>query len=101
MDWTSSDRPYRTEVGQFRLKAFDLEPQGAAAGKYQRNGPGGRLGLRVLDRQEVEHGLFARRVYVPALARQNPLEAQHRAAPAVFRLFGLRAFPIEAVERDN
>jgi hypothetical protein len=31
MDGTSSGRPYGAEVGQFRLKTFDLKPQGAAA----------------------------------------------------------------------
>ena len=41
------------------------------------------------------------RVQMAALAGKHPFEAQGGAAAAVFRRIGLRAFPVESVERDD
>ena len=73
----------------------------APAGKGDGHHAGRRIGFGKLDRQQIEHGILAGRVHVPAFAGQHPLEAQRRAPAAVFRLGGLGAFPVEAVERHH
>ena len=61
-------RPGRAKIGQFRLQAFDLEPQGRSAGKAQNYHPGWRFSFLKFDRQKIENLVLARRIHVLALA---------------------------------
>ena len=93
--------PDRTEVGKLDLQALDFEAERRTAGEHQRHHAGRRIGLGKFHRQQIEHGGAVLRVDVAALEIEHAVEAQHRAAAAIFRAVFLRRFPIEAIDRDD
>ena len=101
MDGPGRCCPNRSEIGQFGFQAFYLEPQRRPAGKNERDHPRRRISLGKLDRKQVKHRVLAGRAHVPAFAGQHALEAQSRTPAAVFLIASLRAFPIEAIDRDH
>src|SRR5262249_44901735 len=90
---------HRPEVGKLAFEALDLEPQGRPAREGERHHPAGGIVLGEFDGQQVEDGILASRIHVPALAGQYPLEPQCRAAAAQLRTVAGWGTPVEPVDR--
>jgi hypothetical protein len=73
------------EIDEFRLQAFDLEANSAAAGEGQRHDAGRRIALDEFDREQIEHGVFVRLIEASTLAGVDALEPQRRPAASVIR----------------
>src|SRR5262249_58832316 len=77
---TRASIPARAEIGELAFEAFDLQPQGSAAGEEQRHLAAGRRRLRELDGAPVEHLVLLRPLHVAALAGEDAVKAERRAA---------------------
>src|SRR5215470_13909103 len=68
--------PDRAEIGQLAFEAFDLESHRRVAGKRQGYHAAGGVGLRELDRQQVENQVLVGRAHVTGLKTADSLESQ-------------------------
>src|SRR5690606_4146639 len=96
--WLAPGAPDRAHVLQFRLDAFHVKADCAAAGELKRDITFGRIGLLELDREEVQDGIALVLADALDLAGQHPVEAQGGAAALEAFLARsrrlLRAFPV-------
>src|SRR5579872_6669564 len=93
------------KVGKLSLKAFDLKTNDTAARERHGDDAGRRILRLEFDRQQIELLVLVRLIEIAALAAENTLETQRRAAPPVIRLARRSGVgggdPVEAAESHH